>query len=287
LSSPQVQHFHHAGTGTLSYVVSDPATKAAAVIDPVLGFDMVSGRTDGSQARAIVDYLGGKQLRLQWLLETHAHADHLSGAQHIRASLGGTVAIGEGIREVQRHFGKVFNLKPPFRADGHQFDELLADGGRFRIGELEVRVMATPGHTSDSVTYLIGDAAFVGDTLFMPDLGTARCDFPGGDAGQLYDSIQKILGLPDDTRLFMCHDYPPAGRELRFETSVREQKADNVHVGGGRSREEFIQLRVARDKTLSLPALILPALQVNIRAGNLPPAEDNQVVYLRTPLDLI
>ncbi len=268
-------------------MVSDPATACAAVIDPVLGFDIVSGRSDDSQVRAIVDYLGGKQLKLQWLLETHAHADHLSGAQYIRASLGGSVAIGEGIRAVQEHFGKVFNLKPPFRPDGHQFDTLFSDGDTFKIGELEGAVMATPGHTSDSMTYVIGDAAFVGDTLFMPDLGTARCDFPGGDAGLLYDSIQNILSLPDATRLFMCHDYPPDGRELRAETTVREQKADNIHVGGGRTRDEYIQLRETRDKKLSLPALILPAIQINMRAGNLPPAEDNQVVYLRIPLDLI
>lgn len=287
MTGPAIQHFYDAGTGTVSYVVSDPATGTAAVLDPVLGFDIVSGRSNSELVREIVDYLGAHKLKLQWILETHAHADHLSGAQYIRGSLGGTVAIGEGIRTVQQHFGKVFNLKPPFRADGHQFDQLFADGTGFSIGELQVEVIATPGHTSDGVTYRIADAAFIGDTLFMPDAGTARCDFPGGDAGLLFDSIQKILSLPADTRLFVCHDYLPGGRELAFETSVREQAANNVHIGGGRSRDEFITLRETRDRGLNLPALILPAIQVNIRAGNLPPAEDNQVVYLKIPLDLV
>lgn len=287
MNNPEIQHFYHAGTGTLSYVVSDPATASAAVIDPVLGFDIVSGRSDASQARDIVEYLGARDLKLQWILETHAHADHLSGAQYIRASLGGNVAIGEGIRSVQEHFGKIFNLKAPFRPDGHQFDQLFADGESFSIGTLPVEVIATPGHTSDSVTYRIGNAAFIGDTMFMPDAGTARCDFPGGDAGLLFDSISRILSLPADTRLFVCHDYQPGGRELRFETTVREQAANNIHIGNGRSREEFIELRETRDRGLNLPALILPALQINIRAGNLPPAEDNQVVYLKIPLDLV
>ena len=197
------------------------------------------------------------------------------------------MAIGEGICRVQEHFGNLFNLKPPFRPDGHQFDQLFADGASFAIGSMPVDVIATPGHTSDSVTYRIGDAAFVGDTMFMPDAGTARCDFPGGDAGLLFDSISRILALPAETRLFICHDYQPGGRELQFQTTVAEQAASNIHVGGGRRRDAFIELRETRDRGLSLPALILPALQVNIRAGNLPPAEDNQVVYLKIPLDLV
>ncbi|MDZ7644964.1 MAG: MBL fold metallo-hydrolase [Woeseiaceae bacterium] len=287
MSRADIRHFHHAGSGTLSYVVSDPATRQAAVIDPVLDFNVVSGRTDDAPVRPIIDHLRDNDLKVAWILETHAHADHLSGAQHIKATLGGDVAIGEGIRDVQRHFGDIFNLKPPFRADGHQFDRLFADDDEFPVGELRVRVIATPGHTSDCVTYVVGDAAFVGDTLFMPDAGTARCDFPGGDASRLYDSIRRLFELPPETRLFMCHDYGPDGREIRHVTTVAEQVAANIHVGDGRSREDFVALREKRDATLELPALILPALQVNIRAGNLPPAEDNQVVYLKIPLDRI
>lgn len=287
MSSPDVQHFYHEDSGTLSYVLSDPATGAAAVIDPVLGFDIVSGRTDAAQSEAICEFIRDRGLRLRWILETHAHADHLSAAQHVKARLGGDVAIGTGICDVQRHFSRVFNLKSPFRADGRQFDRLFDDGETFELGELEITALATPGHTSDSMTYLVGGMAFVGDSLFMPDAGTARCDFPGGDAGTLYDSIRRLLALPDDTRLFMCHDYCPDGRELRFETTVREQREHNVHVGGGRTRKAFVELREARDATLALPRLILPSLQVNIRAGNLPPPDDNQVVYLRIPLDFV
>ena len=282
---PEVQHFYHEQTGTLSYVVSDPQTSAAAVIDPVLGFSVISGRTDSSPVDELVAYIEKNKLRLEWILETHAHADHLTGAQVLKSRLGGKVAIGEGIRKVQKHFATVFNLRAPFAADGRQFDHLFADNETFALGDIECRVMHTPGHTSDSVTYLIGKYAFVGDSLFMVDSGTARCDFPGGDAALLYQSIQKLFALPDDTVLCMCHDYQPNGRALRYEVSVREQKEDNIHVGGGTSEEEFVKIRTSRDQTLSLPALILPAIQVNITAGDLPPPEDNQISYIKIPLD--
>lgn len=284
MASTQVQHFYHQESGTLSYVVSDPATHSAAVIDPVLGYDIVSGRTDPGHAQAMVRYLQERELRLQWIFETHAHADHLSAAQAIKASLGGDVAIGAGILAVRKHFANIFNL-PPTAPGGEQFDRLLADDAAVAVGNLPVRVIPTPGHTSDSITYLIGDAAFVGDSLFMPDSGTARCDFPGGDAGTLYDSIQRLFALPPAMRIFVCHDYQPDGRALQFETTVREQVASNIHVGGGRSRADFIALREKRDATLSLPKLIVPSIQVNIRAGKLPPAEDNGIAYLKIPLD--
>lgn len=283
---PTVRHFHYAPTGSLAYVVSDPDTRHAAVIDPVLGFSIVSGRTDTGCAQEIVDHIRAESLTVDWILETHAHADHLSAAQFVRQETGGRIAIGRGICAVQSHFAKIFNLGSPFEADGRQFDRLLSDGEILEIGRLECRVIETPGHTSDGVTFLIGDAAFVGDTLFMPDLGTARCDFPGGDAGQLFDSIRKLFALPDDTRLFMCHDYPPAGRPLRVEVTVAEQKSNNVHLKSGTGKDDFVAMRDKRDATLSLPALILPALQVNIRGGHLPVPEDNGVAYLKIPLDL-
>jgi glyoxylase-like metal-dependent hydrolase (beta-lactamase superfamily II) len=287
IMQPDVQHFYHEQTGTLSYVVSDPDTSAAAVIDPVLGFSVVSGRTDAGPAEEIIAFIAKHDLQLNWILETHAHADHLSAAQVVKSQLGGRVAIGEGICAVQEHFGTVFNLQPPFAADGHQFDHLFGDNETFSLGNIECRVMHTPGHTSDSVTYLAGNFAFIGDSLFMVDCGTARCDFPGGDAGLLYDSIQKLLALPDDTILCMCHDYPPESRSLRYDVTVREQKDENLHVGGGTARDEFITVRRARDETLSLPALILPSIQVNIRAGHLPAAEDNQISYIKIPLDTL
>lgn len=284
---PEVQHFYHEQTGTLSYVVSDPQTSAAAVIDPVLGFSVISGRTDSSPVDELVAYIEKNKLHLEWILETHAHADHLTGAQVLKSRLGGKVAIGEGIRKVQKHFATVFNLRAPFTADGRQFDHLFADNETFALGNIECRVMHTPGHTSDSVTYLAGKYAFVGDSLFMVDSGTARCDFPGGDAALLYQSIQKLFALSDDTVLCMCHDYQPNGRELRYEVSVKEQKDDNIHVGGGTSEEKFVKIRTSRDQTLSLPALILPAIQVNITAGDLPPPEDNQISYIKIPLDTL
>jgi glyoxylase-like metal-dependent hydrolase (beta-lactamase superfamily II) len=285
ISNPLVQHFYHEPTGTLSFVVSDPATACAAVIDPVLGFDIVSGRTDASQIDVISAYHEKHGLALEWILETHAHADHLSAAQLLKARQGGKVAIGQGICKVQAHFGRLFNLKEPFRSDGSQFDRLFAGGDRFHIGKLECRVLSTPGHTSDSVSYVIGNAAFVGDTLFAPDYGTARCDFPGGDASLLFDSIQKLLSLPAGTDLYLCHDYRPNNRELQFRTTIDAQRETNIHIGAGRGKEEFVAMRQARDKTLSLPVLLLPALQVNVRAGHYPEAEDNSVSYLKIPLD--
>lgn len=257
----------------------------AAVIDPVLGFSVVSGRTDPAPAREIIDFIRANDLTVEWILETHAHADHLSSAQTIKAHLGGKVAIGNGIRSVQETFGAIFNLKAPFAPDGRQFDRLFADGDSFTIGSIPARVMTTPGHTSDSVTYVVGDCAFVGDSIFMPDFGTARCDFPGGDAAVLFDSVQKLFALPPHTKLYMCHDYPPEGRSLRYEVTVAEQKEANIHVKDGTGKGDFVAMRERRDATLSLPALILPAIQVNIRAGHLPESEDNEVSYLKIPLD--
>jgi len=282
---PDVQHFYHEPTGTLSYVVSDPGTSAAAAIDPVLGLSVVSGRTDTGPAEEIAAFIEKNGLHLDWILETHAHADHLSAAQVLKSRLGGKVAIGEGICRVQEHFASVFNLQPPFAADGHQFDHLFSDNESFALGDIECRVIQTPGHTNDSVTYLVGNFAFIGDSLFMVDCGTARCDFPGGDAAVLYQSIQKLFALPDDTVLCMCHDYPPETRSMRYDATVKEQKDHNIHVGNGTSKDEFIKVRRTRDDTLSLPALILPSIQVNIRAGHLPAAEDNQISYVKIPLD--
>lgn len=285
--TPDIQHFYHESSGTLSYVVSDPNSGVAAVVDPVLGFSIVSGRTNSAHVDAIVEFVQSQDLSVEWILETHAHADHLSGARRVQERLGGKIAIGEGIRSVQQYFGAVFNLQAPFVADGHQFDHLFADGSEFQLGTLDCRVLHTPGHTEDSITYLIGDCAFVGDSLFMTDFGTARCDFPGGDAGRLYDSIQTLFSLPDNTALYMCHDYPPESRELCFVTTVAEQKAHNKHVGGSVSKEDFVAMREARDATLTLPALILPSIQVNICAGQLPAAEDNDIAYIRIPLDTL
>lgn len=285
--NPEVQHFYHESSGTLTYVVSDPGSGKTAIIDPVLDFSVVSGRTGADPAEQLLVYVENNNLTVEWILETHAHADHLSGAQFIKSRTGAKVAIGEGIRTVQEYFAKVFNLQPPFATDGRQFDHLFADGEGFQLGDLTCSVMHTPGHTNDSVSYIIGDCVFIGDTLFMTDYGTARCDFPGGDAGKLYDSIQKLLALPDKTRLFMCHDYPPDGRPLHYEISVAEQKADNKHVGGGAGRQDYVSMREERDATLSLPALILPSIQVNIRAGNLPEQDDNGIAYIRIPLDTL
>ncbi|MFQ5548939.1 MAG: MBL fold metallo-hydrolase [Woeseia sp.] len=287
MARPHIQHFYDEVTGSLSYVVSDPDTRGAAAIDPVLGFSAVSGRIDEAPARAIVEHIRTNELSLEWILETHAHADHLTAAQVLKSELGGQVGIGSGIRAVQQHFAEVFNLPASFEADGSEFDRLFAGGDTFAIGGLECRVLDTPGHTNDSVSYLVEDAVFVGDSLFMCDYGTARCDFPGGDAGQLYDSIQTLLSLPGDTRLFMCHDYRPEGRELRFECTVAEQKRDNVHVGNDAAKDEFIRMRERRDATLDLPDLILPSIQVNIRAGRLPDPEANQVSYIKIPVDTI
>ncbi|MGH8414731.1 MAG: MBL fold metallo-hydrolase [Gammaproteobacteria bacterium] len=283
--SVQIKAFFRKPSCTFSYLVSDPDTRCAAVIDPVLDYDAAAGRTGTTAADAIITHVRVEKLMLDWILETHAHADHVSAAQHIKKELGGKIAISAGIRQVQASFAKLYNIETQVIADGRQFDHLFEDGEAFSIGNLAARIMATPGHTSDSLTYVVSDAAFVGDTLFMPDTGTARCDFPGGDAGCLYDSIQQILKLPADTRLFMCHDYATGGREYKNETSVAEQRRANIHVHDGVSRDEFIKLRTARDKTLNVPALLFPAVQINIRAGVLPLPEANGVSYLKIPLN--
>jgi glyoxylase-like metal-dependent hydrolase (beta-lactamase superfamily II) len=279
--------FFHAASSTYSYVVADPEARRAAVIDPALDYDAASARSGTDSAQKIVEHLKLRDYTLDWILETHAHADHLSAAQFIKQASGGRVkvAIGEGIREVQAAFKTLYNLGKDFTADGSQFDHLFKDGETFKIGGLSVQVLAMGGHTSDGVAYVMEDAAFVGDSLFMPDSGTARCDFPGGDAGKLYESVRRLLDLPGATRLFMCHDYAPGGREHRNETSVEEERRANIHVRDGVSREDFIKLRQGRDATLPVPALLLPAIQVNIRAGRFPEPDANGVVYLRIPLD--
>ena len=283
----EISAFLHKGSSTWSYVVAEPASRRAAIIDPVLDYDAASGRTGTASARMLVDHVRGGDYTLDWILETHAHADHLSAAQFVKRELGGKIGIGEGIRAVQRTFKALFNLGDGFQPDGSQFDHLFKDGESFRIGGLEVRVLATPGHTSDSVAYLLDGAAFTGDTLFMPDSGTARADFPGADAGQLYDSIRKLLALPEATRLYMCHDYGQGGRAHASQTTVGEERRANIHVKDGVTREEYVKLRQGRDATLPVPALLLPSLQVNIRAGRLPEPEANGIAYLRIPLDRV
>lgn len=287
MKEARIQHFYDEPTGTLSYVVADPDNGHAAIVDPVVGYSMVSGRIDTGPSDVIIEYVHKQKLGLEWILETHAHADHLSGAQYIKSKIGGAVAIGEGIRKVQAHFGPVFNLGDDFSPDGHQFDRLFSDGDAFTIGGLECGVIATPGHTNDSVSYRIGSAVFVGDSMFMPDFGTARCDFPGGDPELLYDSIQRLLTLPGDTRLYMCHDYMPGGRELRWECTVDEQRSKNIHVNADVDKAGFVEMRRERDATLSLPGLIVPSIQVNIRGGHLPDAEDNGIAYMKTPIDTL
>lgn len=282
---PDVTPFHDADTGTWSYVVADPETKAAWIIDPVLDFDARSGRATTRSAQRLLDAVRDHGYRVDAILETHAHADHLSAAAWLRRELSASVVIGAGIRNVQATFKPVFNLGDDFAIDGSQFDRLLADDEVLELGTLPARAIAVPGHTSDSMAYLVGDALFTGDSLFMPDSGTARCDFPGGDAATLHRSIQRLFELPGDTRVFVCHDYAPGGRELRCETSIAAQKADNIHVGAGRDEAGFIALRTARDATLAVPALMLPALQVNLRAGKFPDAEGNGVSYLKLPID--
>ena len=287
MAQPDVSAFFDEATFTVTYVVSDPATGRAAVIDPVLDFDPASGRTETTSADKVIAHVGENDLCIDWILETHVHADHLSGAPYLREKLGGKAAIGKDVTAVQETFKGVFNLKD-LATDGSQFDHLFSDGDSFAVGDIPGRVIATPGHTPACITYLIGDAAFVGDTLFMPDFGSARTDFPGGSALLLYESIQKILALPGDTRLFMCHDYKAPGRdEFAWETSVAEQKANNIHINETVSREEFVEMRETRDSQLGMPKLILPSLQVNLRAGELPEPEDNDVRYLKIPLDAV
>lgn len=284
--TPDVKAFFDEATNTISYVVSDPSGDRCAVIDTVLDFDPKSGRTDTTSVDQIIAYVREKGLQVEWILETHAHADHLSAAPIVKKALGGTTAIGEHIRDVQTIFKDVFNLEKEFQPDGAQFDHLFQDGETFEIGALSGRTIHTPGHTPACMTYVIGDTAFVGDTLFMPDFGTARCDFPGGDARVLYQSIQKIFDLPPETRLFMCHDYKAPGRDAyAWETSVAEERERNIHVGTGKDEDAFVQMRRDRDATLEMPTLILPSVQVNIRAGDMPPPEDNGVRYLKIPVD--
>ena len=282
-----IASFFDPGTSTVTHVVSDPGTLRAAIIDSVLDFDPKSSRTSHTSADRVIDHVRRAGLTVEWLLETHAHADHLSAASYLKQKLGGEIGIGRHIREVQEVFKKIFNARD-MNAEGAEFDRLFDDGELFKIGALTVRVMHTPGHTPACLTYVIGKDAFVGDTLFMPDYGTARCDFPGGDAATLYNSIRKVLALAPDTRLHLCHDYPPPERlEPNWVATVAEQRANNIHVHDGIGQAEFASMRIARDKTLAMPTLILPAVQVNMRAGKMPPPEDNGVSYLKLPINLL
>lgn len=283
---PQVDAFFEPTTFTYSYLVSDPLSNRCAIIDSVLDFDFTSGTTSTASADLIIAAVEARGLQVDWILETHVHADHLSAAPYLKSKLGGKIAIGSSIQAVQKVFGKIFNAGAEFAVDGSQFDQLFSNGDTFKIGKLDVKVMHTPGHTPACLTYVMDAAAFVGDTLFMPDYGTARCDFPGGDAATLYQSIQKIFSLPAATRLFMCHDYLAPGRdEYRYETTVAEQREKNIHVGDGKNKADFVKLRTERDASLEMPRLILPAVQINMRAGQLPPTEVNGVSYLKIPLN--
>ncbi|APR34986.1 MBL fold metallo-hydrolase [Paraburkholderia sp. SOS3] len=285
--NPTIHPFFDPVTGTVTYVVYQDGRPECAIIDSVLDYDPKSGRTSKASADKVIAFVRKHALRVDWILETHAHADHLSAAAYLKRELGGRIAIGENIRRVQRVFGKLFNLEPEFHPDGSQFDHLFEDGETFAIGGLTGKALHVPGHTPADMAYQIGDAVFVGDTLFMPDVGTARCDFPGGDAHELYRSIRKLLDMRPDTRLFMCHDYPPDGRGPAWETTVRAQREGNVHVHDGVGEAQFVAMRQARDATLAMPTLILPSVQVNVRAGELPPAEPNGVQYLKIPLNAI
>lgn len=280
----EIRPFLHQPTWTWSYVVSDRKTRVAAIVDPALDFDIHSGRCWTSAADELVAYVRRERLAVEWILETHAHADHLTAARHLKTELGGRIAIGEGIRKVQKIFRDFFNLGPDFPVDGRQFDHLFRDGEEFRIGPLAARAIATPGHTSDSMSYLIGDAVFVGDSIFMPDGGTARCDFPGGDAAVLYASIRRLYELPAGTRVFVCHDYGPGGRQLRCETTIGAEREQNIHLRDDVTENEFVALRMKRDTGLDVPKLLYPAVQVNIRAGELPPPESGGQRYLKLPL---
>ena len=282
---PQVHGIFDPTTWTVTYVVYDKAGGSCAIVDSVLDYDPKSGRTRTVSADKVIDFVREKNLKVEWILETHAHADHITAASYLKGKLGGKTAIGHRITGVQQVFKGIFNLESSFSTDGHQFDHLMQDDERFAIGTLEGKVIYVPGHTPACVAYHIGDAVIIGDTMFMPDIGTARCDFPGGDAKSLYQSVQKILSLPDDTRLFMCHDYPPTDRPVSFETTVGEQRRKNIHVRDGITESQFVEMRTKRDATLEMPVLILPAVQVNIRAGELPPREGNGVAYLKIPVN--
>ena len=281
---PEVTGFFDDDSNTISYVVTDPATKSCAVIDSVLDIDYAAGRITYDHADEIIAHIQSKGLTLDWIIETHVHADHLSAAPYIQEKLGGKIGIGSKIIEVQDVFGKIFNEGTEFQRDGSQFDALFEDGDTYKIGDMDALVIATPGHTPACMVHVIGNAAFVGDTLFMPDGGSARADFPGGDAGVLYDSIQKVLSLPDAMRLFMCHDYGPNGRGIKWETTVADEKEHNIHVGGGKSRDEFIKFRTERDAQLNMPRLIIPSLQVNMRAGEIPEDDDGNM-RLKVPIN--
>ncbi|XDZ66565.1 MBL fold metallo-hydrolase [Alphaproteobacteria bacterium LSUCC0684] len=283
-TSPEVRAYYDTDTNTVSYIVIDRTTNACAVVDSVLNFDYASGTISYEQADEIIEFIGASGLKLEWLIETHVHADHLSAAPYIQEKCGGEIMISKEISAVQNIFGKVFNAGTEFERDGSQFDRLLEDGDTYRIGNLEGRAIHTPGHTPACMAHVIGDAVFVGDTLFMPDGGTARADFPGGDARTLFRSIHKILALPDETRVFVCHDYQPGGREVMWQTTIKEQREKNIHIGNGVGEDAFVAKREARDATLNMPKLIMPSIQVNMRAGHMPAAEDNGETYLKVPV---
>ena len=281
---PEVEGFFDAASNTISYIVKDPASDACAIIDSVLDMDYAAGRITYDSADRLIDVITSRGLKLEWIIETHVHADHLSAAPYIQDKLGGKIGVGARITEIQDTFGKVFNEGTEFQRDGSQFDALFEEGDTYAIGQMTAFVIATPGHTPACMVHVIGDAAFAGDTLFMPDGGSARADFPGGDAGELYDSIQKVLSLPEQMRLFICHDYGPGGRAIAWETTIGQQKTDNIHVGAGHTREDFIKFRTERDKELAMPKLIIPSLQVNMRAGEIP-CDENGAPMLKVPLN--
>jgi len=286
LEKPEVFSYFDETTNAACYILKDPSSNSCAVIDSILDFDLAAGRVTTKHADMLIRDIQTKGLNLEWIIETHVHADHLSAAPYLAQQLGGKIAIGSNIGTVQEVFGKIFNAGTEFQMDGSQFDRLFSDNDKFKIGSLDVKVIHTPGHTPACVTYIVGDSAFIGDTLFMPDFGTARADFPGGSAADLYNSIQKILSLPNETRLFLCHDYKAPGRDnFAWETTVKEQKETNVHVGGGKSEKEFVDFRTKRDSQLSMPKLIIPSIQTNMRAGNLPPAEDDGTQFLKIPIN--
>lgn len=285
---PEVISFFDEPTNTVTYIVADPETKSCAVIDSVLDYDASSGRTKTTSADEVINFIKTGGLTVQWILETHAHADHFSAAPYLQKQIGGVIAIGEHIPDIQKVFGGLFNTGEEFKQDGSQFGRLFKDNERFKIGSLDAEIIYVPGHTPACVAYHVGDAVFVGDTLFMPDYGSARCDFPGGDAGTLYDSVQKLYELPDETRMFLCHDYKAKGRDYyAWETTVSDQKNSNIHLNTSVTRDAFIKMRTERDKTLSMPKLILPSIQVNMRAGELPEPEENGVSYLKIPLNSV
>ncbi len=283
---PQVEAFFDTDTNTISYIVKDPASDACAIIDSVMDIDYAAGRITHAHADKMIAHVRAQNLRLEWIIETHVHADHLSAAPYIQNALGGKIGIGDKIMVVQDVFGKIFNEGTEFQRDGSQFDALFKDGDTYSVGHMQAVAIATPGHTPACMVHVMGNAAFVGDTLFMPDGGSARADFPGGDAGQLYDSIQKVLALPDAMRLFMCHDYGPNGRDIKWETTVAEEKAHNIHVGGGKTKADFVKFRTERDASLAMPRLIIPSLQINMRAGEVPKDKDGNAM-LKVPVNLL